>query len=507
MSLKLGMVRGAFSLGGTRLALSVFAALALVILARLLTPVDFGIVAIASSILSIVQSFTELSLSNALIHREKVERSHIDTVWTMAVIRAGLIVAIFSGLAWPLAQLYAMPQLVPVFFVSGLTGAIVGLQNPHITLMTKQLRFGPMAAAQFVQRFLGLVVAIALAFAFRSYWAIIAGNLLGALLALVFTYVVAPYRPRFSLEHVGEIWSFSGWIFFKQLCETINWRVDQLIIGAIVPKAQLGIYAMADSLAVIPSRETVHPLRQTLFPGLANLNGDPARLRQASLRAQATLAMVVAPLGVGLAVVAEPAVRIVLGEKWMAAVPYVQIAALLYTFGTFSIALQPIAMALGKTRILFLQQAAVLLLKIPLLFVGLSYGGLIGAALARCFAEFVSMIVEMWATKMLTGVTIARQAWTHMLTVVALATMSLGVYFLHTSLKGTWSDATMQLALAVPAGAAIYVSTIAVLWLAAGRPDGPVSELLSVSARIIHAIRSRTTRKGEPAAAMGESHG
>ena len=484
--------------------MSVFAAFAIIILARLLTPEDFGIVAIASSILSVVQSLTELSLSNALIHKDSVERSHVDTAWTMALIWAAIIVAFFSAMAWPLAQLYAMPQLVPVFFVSGLTGAVVGLHNPHVTLLTKQLRFGPMATAQFVQRFLGLFTAIVLALLYHSYWSIVAGNFLGALLAMLLTYVLAPYRPRFSLAHVREIWSFSGWIFFKQVCETVNWRIDQLMIGAIVPKAQLGIYAMADSLAVIPSRETVQPLRQTLFPGLAHLNGDHSRMRQASLRAQATLAMAVAPLGVGLAVVAEPAVRIGLGEKWLETVPYVQIAALLYTFGTFSIALQPIAMALGKTKILFMQQAAVLLLKVPLLVVGLTYGGLIGAALARCFAEFVSMILEMWATKILTGVSVGAQAVSHSITVVALATMSLGIYFLHANLPASLDGAKMQLALEVPAGAAIYVSTIALLWLAAGKPEGPVSEFLNVAERVAASIWKYSASRKVSAKMMGQ---
>ena len=349
MSLKLGMVRGAFSLGAARLAANLLGAAAIVVLARLLTPEDFGIVAIASSTLAIVQSCTELSLSNALVQKAEVRRSHVDTAWTMGLLRSIALCLLFAILAWPLSTIYSVPALVPVLIVSGLTGAVMGLQNPLVTLVTKEMRFWPLALAHLSQKFLSLAVTIVLAVLLHSYWAIIAGNALGALFASLLTYFLVPYRPRLTLVHWRDIWSFSGWMFFKQLCETLNWRVDQLMIGAVVPKAQLGAYAMGDSLAVIPSRDTVHPIRHALFPGLANLNGDPVRLRNASLRAQTTLAMVTAPLCIGLALVAEPVVRVALGEQWIEAVPFVQISALLYSFNIFSSGLQPVAMAMGRT--------------------------------------------------------------------------------------------------------------------------------------------------------------
>ena len=484
MSLKLGMVRGVFSLGGTRMVGNLLGAVAIVVLARLLTPEDFGIVAIASSILSIVQSCTELSLANALIQKDEVSRSHIDTAWTMALLRSIGLCILFAFIAWPLAEIYAVPGLVPVLLVSGLTGAVMGLQNPMIAVVTKEMRFWPMAIFQLSQKFLGLGTAIVLALLLQSYWAIIAGNALGALVASLLTYFLVPYRPRFSLVHVREIWSFSGWMFFKQLCETLNWRVDQLIIGALVPKAQLGVYAMADNLAVIPSRETIHPIRHALFPGLANLTGDPARLKKANLRAQATLAMVTAPLGIGLALVAEPAVKVALGEQWLETIPFVQISALLYTFGTFSIGLQPVAMALGRTRILFIQQSIVLLLKVPLIIVGFMFGGLIGAALGRCLCEFISMFLELVASKILTGVSITTQAISHSITISGLIAMSAGVYFVHVLLGRFQSGNIIQLGAEIGAGAIAYMAAVLATWFVAGKPEGAVSELLQVTSRI-----------------------
>lgn len=489
MSIKLGTVRGVFSLTGARLAANLLGAVALVILARLLTPEDFGIVAIAGSILGLVQSCTELSLSNALIQKDKVDRSHVDTAWTMALFRSIALCLLFAAIAWPLSALYSVPGLAPVLLISGLTGAVIGLQNPLITLVTKEMRFWPMATVQLCHKLLSYGVAIVLALALHSYWAIIAGNALGALIASLLTYFLVPYRPRFSLVHVREIWSFSGWMFFKQLCETLNWRVDQLILGALVPKAQLGVYAMADNLAVIPSRETIQPIRHALFPGLANLNGDPVRLKNACLRAQATLAMVTAPLGIGLALVAEPAVRVALGERWMEAVPFVQISALLYTISIFSTGAQPLAMAMGRTRILFLQQAAVLILKIPLIIIGFLFGGLLGAALGRCLSEFVSMALELLASKILTGVSVATQAFSHLTTVFGLIAMAVGVYCVHANFGWAQSGKIVQLGVEIAAGGTIYIISVMAIWLAAGKPEGPVSEILQVAGRFGSSLR------------------
>lgn len=488
MSLRHGMVRGAFSLGSARIVANAIGALSIIVLARLLTPDDFAMVAIASSVLSLVQSCTELSLASALIGRKEVTRAEIDTAWTMSLLRSVLIALLFAAFAWPLARIYDFDGLFPVLLVSGLTGAAAGLQNPLIVQVTREMRFWPVAIAQLLQKGLSLGFAIGLALALHSYWAIIAGNALGAILSSLLTYWLVPYLPRLSLRHWRQIWSFSGWLFFKQLAETINWRGDQLIVGAFVPGAQFGQYAMADNLAVIPSRETVHPIRQALFPGLSNIGNDPARLRQAVIRAQSTAAMIIAPAGILLALLAEPAVQIGLGSKWLPAVPYVRVFAVLYALGCFSIALQPVAMARGQTRVLFLQQIATLAVKLPLLVVGLLAGGLLGAALARLAAEVISMMFELFAIRVVTGIEIAAQCAAHATTVTGLAAMTGGVMLLESVLGDERFGPVARLISEGLAGGAIYLMTVGVVWTLGGRKEGPVSELISLAERLLPSV-------------------
>lgn len=484
MSVRLGVIRGVFSLGGARLASNLLSAGAILVLARLLTPEDFGIVAIATAILTVVQSSTELSLNNALIQREAVDRSHVDTAWTMALIRALLITFLFAVAAWPLALVYSNTEMVPVFIVSGLTGALIGLQNPHIWLATKRMRFGPLALVQFSQKAIGVGIAIALAIALRSYWAIIAGNALGALLAALLSYLLIPYRPRLTLRHVREIWAFSGWMFFNQLFETLNWRIDQLIIGLVVPKAQLGVYAMADNFAVIPTRETIQPIRHALYPGLANLAQDRARLTRSHLLAQSSIAMLIAPLGIGLALVAGPAVRLALGGQWLAAIPFVEICAVYYALGTFSVGLQPVAMALADTRLLFIRQVIAVFIKIPLIVGGLIFGGLIGAAIGRLASELLTVLIEFLFLRHLLKLSLARQLKHHGLTIIGLAVMALGILLFDSALGFAEFGPAAELAIKILLGGALYAGTISLAWLALGRPAGPVTELAVLLRRL-----------------------
>jgi O-antigen/teichoic acid export membrane protein len=393
--------------------------------------------------------------------------------------------------------------MVPVFIVSGVTGAMIGLQNPHIWLATKKMSFKSLALVQFSQKAVGVLLAIILALILKSYWSIIIGNAIGAIAAAALSYVLVPYRPRWSLKHVKEIWAFSGWMFFNQLFETLNWRIDQLIIGLVVPKAQLGIYAVADNFAVIPTRETIQPIKHALFPGLANLSKEMARLTRSHLLAQSSIAMLIAPLGIGLALVSAPAVEIALGDQWLAAIPFVEICAVYYALGTFTVGLQPVAMALGKTKLLFVRQVIAVFVKIPLIVGGLIGGGLIGAAIGRLVSEMITVVIELLFLRHLLNISVVHQLKHHGLTIFGLVSMATGVFAVDLLLATAKVGVPIELASKVLAGGIFYAGAICVAWLATGRPAGPVTEVVTLVQRKVASRRSRLELKAQ---AEGADH-
>lgn len=482
MSLRLDVMRGALSLGSARVVASLLNAVGILILARLLTPEDFGIVAIATAIVTVATSLTEASLHPALVQNRSPDRVLVDTVWTMTGIRAVLVYGGIALTAWPLALLYGDERLFAVLLVAGLTGAIYDFFNPMLTLATRDMRFGPMVAFQIAQKACGLALAIALAFAWGDFWAIVIGNAAGAMLAALASYFLVPYLPRPTLKRAREVWGFSGWMFLNQLCETINWRFDQLAIGLYSTKAQLGFYAMADNLAVIPTRELSTPLRNALFPGLASLSEQRARLRKAYLDSQTGVAMLTAPAAIGLALLAHPAVAVLLGEQWLVAAPIVQLLCLTYAFDAFITVVRPLGMAMGETKFLFLRQLFALFARVPLILIGFMVGGLVGAAAGRAASSLVNAFISLLVVRKLLDVPLGEQLRAHVPTLFSLAVMTAVIAF-GTSLLGV-ENVFAQLLVFIPLGAIAYGAAHWAVWHLSGRPDGIFLEMLRIAARV-----------------------
>lgn len=485
MTMKASVAKGAMALGATRIVTNAASMIALVILARLLTPEDFGLVAIGTTVLGIVVALTELSLGSALIQRTEVTQEHVDSAWTMALIRAGLIIGGFAVAAWPLSVLYDDLRLIPVFIVSGATGAMTGLINPMIALRTKQMSFRPMLTMQITQKVAGLVISIGLALWLRNYWAIVAGTAIGTALSILMSYFVIPYRPRLTLSRSKDLLGFSSWLFFGQVANVLNWRFDQLIIGLFLPKAQLGAYSMADNLSAIPSRETTAPITQALFPSFSRMQDDVGRLRGAYLTAQATIALVALPLGVGLAVLAGPIVRVALGEKWMMAAPLVEVIACSYAVQTLTTGSRPLAMSRGKTKGLFVRDLIGLGLRVPFVLVGLAGWGLMGMVWGRALSSLVGVFISFALVRQILGLPITEQIWSHRRTVVSVGIMAAAVLLADQQLVAMGAEPIVRIIALVPAGGIAFLGSLGLLWAIGGFRPGAETELLGLARGVI----------------------
>lgn len=492
MSTRKGMVKGATTLGAGRMAINIASLASTVVLARLLTPEDFGIVAIATAALGIMMALTEFSLGAALVRHTEATRDLIDTAWTLMLIRTGLIALVFCLAAWPLARLYGDPRLGWVLVVTGVAGAMSGFYAPHVSLMARDLDFRPLVIMQLTQRFAGFIIAIAIALVMRSYWAIIIGNAAGALAASAMSYVLAPYRPRLTLSRSRDLVGFSFWLFASEVVNVLNWRFDQLLIGAVLPKAQLGTYSVADNISALPSRESTAPLVQPLFPALVKLKDNRERLSRRYMTAQTAIGLVALPAGFGLAVIADPFVRLALGEKWLAAIPVIQILACSLAVQTLVVGVRPLAMALDMTKVLFLRNIMGLVVRIACVVPGLFYWGLQGLVWGRAISTMLGLVVAYEWVKRLTGVGVVRQFLHHARTFGAVAAMAATGLALQSALHAEgMSHPALLIAATVPVAALAYLTALLLLWLIAGKPSGAETELFQIARQIILDLRSR----------------
>ncbi|NVD44747.1 lipopolysaccharide biosynthesis protein [Qipengyuania atrilutea] len=481
------VVRGVAWVGLGRAAFIAISFVSTIILARLLTPDDFGIVAIASAAAAVVAVVADLPLSQAVIHHDDPQDEHFHTIWTFGLIRGVLMVALIGGSAPFVADFYGDERVTGLLIALAFSSALGSLQNPVIALFERDLVFWQTIVLNLADRLVNFAVSVSIAYIYRSYWAIVLGILAAALVRLILSYVFRAYRPRLSLSKARELMSFSIWLTLGSWVQALNAKADPLVVGYFVRTNQLGIYSMSQRLASMTVGQIQSPIAMVLFPTLARMKHDPVRLQSAYLRVQSVFCTVAFPVGVGIAVLADPIVRLVLGPQWIPTIPIVQVFVLMQAANAVQ-HVGPISLATGHTRALFWRDLQILTLRAPLLIGGILIGrtsdiGMIQGAVYGLAVSQAIMIV--WSIRLigtLNGIGLRdhfKGAWRPLL---ACGIMAVSVLAAHAAL-GPMTPAIegyATTAALILLGAVTYFLSLFSLWILKGRPAGPEQEALDI---------------------------
>lgn len=494
------LFRGSLWISGARAAANVLGLISTVVLARLLVPGDFGIVALGLTFTSVIQSVTDVAVSEALVQLRDPEDAHYHTAWTITLLRAALLSGLFAAAAWPIAHAYHDPRLMTVVFMLSASAFVGGFSNPRSIMLTKQLVFWQQFMLQITQKVTTLVVSVGAAFLFHSYWALLAGALAGQVAGVLVSYTVLPFRPKVSLAKSRDLLSFSVWLTLCQLVNTINWNSDHFLIGSFLGRVQLGYYKVGNDLAVIPSREATAPLTPTLFPAFSRLSDQPERLAAAYQSSQALVTAIALPAGVGVALIADPLVRLGLGARWVPSIFVVQCLASVFAIQTLGNLAQPLAMATGRTKLLFHRDWQSFAFRVPSILIGAWLGGFAGIVYARCITGSVSVLFNSSVVTRVTGLSFLQQMRVNVRSLSATAAMALLVTAANAVLPEGTSPAVLALKIAVlsAVGAVAYLGITASLWTASGRPRGPETEVLSVAGRVLPGLRALLPKAAQP---------
>ncbi|MPT47849.1 MAG: lipopolysaccharide biosynthesis protein [Sphingobium sp.] len=483
--------KGSLWISLTRATVNLLGLVSTVVLARLLVPEDFGLVAVGLTLLAIVTAVTDVAMAQALIHHPDPTLEHMHTAWTLNVARGFLVGGVFAASGPLVVAIYDDPRMLGVMLTLGLGIILSGFANPRRVLLQRQLIFWQDFVLVASHKLVTVVASIIIAFIYHSYWALLLGTLIGQIAQVIVSYTVLPFVPRFSLKHGRQMWSFSMWLTLANILKTVNMRIDQLLIGKIFGPTQLGHFTMGENLAIMPSRETTQPLIGTLFPAFSQLRGDFPRLRRAYQRAQALITAVALPLGVGFALVAEPLVHMAMGEVWLPAVPIIQTLAVVFALQTLASIAYSLAMSFGKTELLFRREWQMLLIRLPILFVLMYFYGLVGVLIARATTIFVTIFFNMQIVKNLINISYWDQFSSNIRSLLGVLIMSGVVLSISPILHriGLVGD-LWKIVIYVVVGAIAYIATNFILWLLAGRPDGPEQDIMRLSHKIISKISS-----------------
>ncbi len=487
------LARGVLWVSGARVLINLIGLASTLLLARFLMPADFGLVAIAMTFVTIIGSITEISLGAALVQHENPTDEHYDTAFTLSAARSVLLGLMLAALAWPFAAFYGDPRLLPVLLVIAAGMSITGFRNVRMVIYTRRLEFWQGFVFGVSGKLIGFIVAVAIAYYYRTYWALVISTLAVQVQSLALSYVFMPKRPRFGLSKWRELMGFSVWLSLGELVNTLNWRSDNLFVGYFLGTQQVGYYNFGSNLAGLPTREATAPIAATLFPAFSRLNGDPPRLRSAYQRAQAILCAAALPLGFGFALLAEPLVLATVGAKWLPAVIVIQTMSGLMAAQTLAGSTEPLAMAMGETRLMFHRNLLNLAIRLPLIIGGLVTGGLIGALYGRMLSGAIGVIINLVMVRRLLDLSIGRQLLVHARSVAAVAVMCAAVALAPQMVSGRAIGGPIaEIAVMIVLGGLTYTGALFALWLAARRPEGPESEVIQLCRKLIGKLRNRT---------------
>jgi PST family polysaccharide transporter len=490
--------RGSLLMVGARLLMRVIDLITMLVLARLLDPGDFGLVAIATSAVVIVESALELPVNQALLRLTVVTPAHFDTAFTLAALRVTLLVSIILIGAGPFARFYDDPRLFALVCVLAVGAGARGLASPCITEFQKAMSFWRDFVIQMTGKVLGFAVGTATAVATHSYWSIAAGAIAYPVVAVVGSYCFAPYRPRFGLTEMPAFAGFVGWITAGEMISALTWQSERLFLGKLQDKAALGLFSTASDLSLIPLLALFGPIILPLLAAFSLVRHDKARLSRSYQQASAAIMTFGLPLLVGESLLAEPAIRVVLGEAWLGAAPLLRWLSLSMIPGLFALAANPLVMAAGETKIFLKRNTLEFCVKLPFLIVGGITYGFAGVALARAASEIAGTLYCVHAVRRLTGLSLGAQLlgpWRSFVATLVMAPVVIACARCLVPAQGGWAggwQGALDLAAVIAVGGATYAAAIGCLWLVSGRPQG-------VEAMAVDTLFAMITKARRPA--------
>jgi PST family polysaccharide transporter len=444
------------------------------VLARLLVPGDFGLIAMAMVLYAILEVMGSFSFDLALIQNKTAERRHYDTAWSMNVTYGAISALALVVAAAPGAAFFREPRLEDVLYLLAITAFVQGLENIGVVAFRKQLDFRREVAFLLVKKLIAVATTITLAFVLRNYWALAIGALVGRSLGVAISYRLHPFRPRFSFLAWKELWRFSGWLLLNNVLIFAAVRGYDLIIGRIAGARSLGLYSIAYEISNLPTTELVYPVSRAVFPGFSKLAEKLDDLRQSVLQVVSLVALITMPVGIGIALLADPFVRILLGDRWLDAIPLIRLLAIYGVLRAMNAGLGDAYLATGQPRLIALINLPHLVVGWPLMIylvdahgVGVAGYALIAAALSVVTLNF---LLARRALR-ITLASLSRCFWRPLLASLAMAVLEYGLLRLRPP-PVELSALLLQTSVYVLLGALCFLGVLALLWILSGRPEG-----------------------------------
>lgn len=348
------------------------------ILARLLQPHDFGLMAVVTVVVGLSLVFADLGISNALIHQQEVDEAQLSTLYWLNVLGGAAIYLVLLALAVPLARFYGEPELVPLVAIAGLATVVQSLGQQFNVLLRKDLRFELLARIGIASRLFALVAAIGLALAGFGVYALVGSSLASTVLSAALTAAAGRHlhrpRLRFQPARVRHFLGFGAYQVGEGTIAYLTANLDNLLIGRLAGAEALGLYSVAKQFVTYPAQVVAPVVSRVAMPLMARMQDDIPRLRALYLDAVGHLSSLNFPIYAAIAVFAPEITALLFGPGWEAAVPLMRILAIHAALRSVGSPAGSLILARGRARLAFWWNFALVFLTAAAVLVGARYG-------------------------------------------------------------------------------------------------------------------------------------
>ena len=389
------VVKGGFWIFFLRIVNRGFSLIRLIILARILSPNDFGLMGIALLTMSTLETFSQTGFQQALIQKKEDIKSYLDSAWTVLILRGFSIFIILYFIAPYAAIFFDAPEAKPIIRVIGFSILFQAFTNIGVTYFKKELEFNKEFIYQFAGTLADFIVAISVVLILKNVWALVFGLLAGNATRCIVSYLIHPYKPRLSsdLGRAKELFGFGKWIMGSSIIIFLITQGDDIFVGKLLGMTALGYYQLAYRISNMPATEITHVISQVTFPTYSKLQDNIPKLREAYLKVLQVTAFLSFPIAGLIFVLAPDFTRIFLGEKWMPMVPVMQVLCIFGVTRSLNATTGPIFQAVGKPSILTKISLSQLIFLAAIIYPFAIKGKLIGVSWAVTFANFLCFII------------------------------------------------------------------------------------------------------------------
>lgn len=324
------------------------------ILARVLTPNDFGIVAISVLVVHFCDALSATGSQQYIVQKTEVDSDDVNSAWTIDIIMKSILWIILIISVPLISSFYDRPEIENALYVSSLVLLVGAFKSPSLMLLRRTLSYKPIFRISILQKLLSFSVVMTFVYFEPSYWALIVGDLVSALTLTIGSYFIYTVKLKFSLRKIKEQWAFSQWVLLKGGVGFARAESDTILVSKYFSSEALGAYHMARHLSIMPSTEIIGPAIEPLIASFARVKNEPEKLAFQFTLSLLVIILLIMPACAFIWSFPESIINFFLGKQWAIAYPILSALSLFLFTTVISQLLNQFCIALGKVKSIFI---------------------------------------------------------------------------------------------------------------------------------------------------------